>query len=62
MLQCDITCYFPCLHLSCGYGMAQNFDRGNIDEFEEFPAIFPIKIHLVSYLKLNYISEVPLRV
>ena len=36
------------------YHMAQNFDGGNIDEFDEFPAIrqyFPIKIfHLVSYL------------
>ena len=36
--------------------MAQNFNGGNIDKFDEFPAIrqyFPIKIlHLVSYLPL----------
>ena len=31
------------------YRMAQNFDRENIDEFDEF--LFPIKIfRLVSYL------------
>jgi len=39
--------------------MAQNFDMENIDEFDEFVSIFPIKI---SILLLLMICWLPLKV